>query len=180
MERLHLWRRWIPAAVAVGGWLFLLLSVASFHATDWPSHAVYPYPATANLCGSAGSVVAYGLFLLVGQGAFPILLFSGLCVVLFVAQNRVSDPWMRTVGLVLLAVAFAASRAPVPAGSENGLPEGQGGILGIGAATFLQAHFSTAGTRLVLLARPSWSACCWRPTTWSPRARRTCWRRSPT
>ncbi len=150
MERLHLWRRWIPAAVAIGGWLFLLLSVASFHATDWPSHAVYPYPPTANLCGSAGSVVAYGLFLLVGQGAFPILLFSGVCVVLFVAQNRVSDPWMRTVGLVLLAVAFAATVHGLAPGSENGLPEGQGGILGIGAATFLQSHFSTAGTRLVL------------------------------
>ena len=150
MERLHLWRRWIPAAVAVGGWLFLLLSVASFHATDCPSHAVYPYPPTQNLCGAAGAWVAYGLFLLVGQGAFPILLFSGVCVVLFVAQNRVSDPWMRTVGLLLLAVAFAASVHQVSPGSENGLPEGQGGILGIGAATFLQAHFSTAGTRLVL------------------------------
>jgi S-DNA-T family DNA segregation ATPase FtsK/SpoIIIE len=150
MERLHLWRRWIPAAVAVGGWLFLLLSVASFHATDWPSHAVYPYPPTANLCGTAGAVVAYGLFLLVGQGAFPILLFSGLCVVLFVAQNRVSDPWMRTVGLILLAVAFAASVHQFQPGTDNGLPEGQGGILGIGAATFLQAHFSTAGTHLVL------------------------------
>ena len=136
--------------MAIGGWLFLLLSVASFHATDWPSHAVYPYPATANLCGTAGAVVAYGLFLLVGQGAFPILLFSGLCVVLFVAQNRVSDPWMRTVGLILLAVAFAAAVHQVQPGAENGLPEGQGGILGIGAATFLQAHFSTAGTRLVL------------------------------
>ena len=150
MERLHLWRRWIPAAVAIGGWLFLLLSVASFHATDWPSHAVYPYPATQNLCGSAGAVVAYGLFLLVGQGAFPILLFTGICVVLFVAQNRVSDPWMRTVGLVLLAVSFAAAIHGFQPGSETGLPEGQGGILGIGAATFLQAHFSTAGTRLVL------------------------------
>ena len=150
MERLHLWRRWIPAAVAIGGWLFLLLSVASFHATDWPSHAVYPYPATQNLCGSAGAVIAYGLFLLVGQGAFPILLFSGLCVVLFVAHNRVSDPWMRTVGLVLLAVAFAAAVNGFAPGSENGLPEGQGGILGIGTATFLQAHFSTAGSRLVL------------------------------
>ena len=136
--------------VAVGGWLFLLLSVASFHATDWPSHAVYPYPATANLCGPAGAVVSYGLFLLFGQGAFPILLFSGVGVVLFVAQNRVSDPWMRTVGSLLLAVAFAAAVHDYQPGNDNGLPEGQGGVLGIGAATFLQAHFSTAGTRLTL------------------------------
>ena len=150
MERLHLWRRHLPAAVAVGGWLFLLLSVASFHPTDWPSHAVYPYPATQNLCGPAGAVIAYGIFLLVGQGAFPVLLFSGLCIVLFVGTHKVSDPWMRTVGLVLLAVSFAAAVHQVNPGTENGLPEGQGGILGIGAATFLQAHLGVAGARLAL------------------------------
>jgi S-DNA-T family DNA segregation ATPase FtsK/SpoIIIE len=97
------------------------------------------------------SFVSYYLFLIFGQGAFPILFFSGVCVVLYVAHNRVSDPWMRVVGLLLLSIAFAAAVHHIQPGSENGLPEGQGGILGIGAATFLQAHFSTAGTRLVLM-----------------------------
>src|SRR5206468_2946107 len=48
-------------------------------------------------------------------------------------------------------IGFAAAVHHFKPGSENGFPEGQGGILGIGAASFLQSHFSTAGTRLVLL-----------------------------
>jgi S-DNA-T family DNA segregation ATPase FtsK/SpoIIIE len=150
MERSHLWR-WISVFLAIGSWLFLLFAVGSFHPTDWPSHAVGIYAPVTNLCGPVGSFVAYYLFVVFGQGAFPILFFTGVCVVLYVAHNRVSDPWMRVVGLLLLSIAFAAAVHHIQPGSENGLPEGQGGILGIGAATFLQAHFSTAGTRLVLL-----------------------------
>src|SRR4029453_365566 len=36
-------------------------------------------------------------------------------------------------------------------GSSTALPEGHGGIVGIGTSTFLQQHFSTVGTRLILL-----------------------------
>jgi S-DNA-T family DNA segregation ATPase FtsK/SpoIIIE len=150
MERSHLWR-WISVFLTIGSWLFLLFAVGSYHPTDWPSHAVGVYHPVENMCGPVGSLVAYYLFVIFGQGAFPILFFSGVCVVLYVAQNRVSDPWMRVVGLLLLSIAFAAAVHHLQPGSENGLPEGQGGILGIGAATFLQAHFSTAGTRLVLM-----------------------------
>jgi len=150
MERSHLWR-WITVFLTIASWFFLLFAVGSFHPTDWPSHAVGVYGPVSNMCGPAGSLVAYYLFLIFGQGAFPILFFSGVCVVLYVANNRISDPWMRVIGLLLLSIAFAAAVHHLQPGSENGLPEGQGGILGIGAATYLQSHFSTAGTRLVLL-----------------------------
>jgi len=150
MERSNLWR-WIYVCLAVGSWAFLLLAIGSFDPTDWPSHAVHPYPPVQNLCGPVGAFIAYYLFLIVGQGAFPILFFSGVCVVLFVSQARVSDPWMRVIGLLLGSVAFAAAIHHFHPGSENGLPEGQGGILGIGAATYLQHHLSAAGTTLVLL-----------------------------
>ena len=131
MERSHLWR-WICVSLTIGSWFFLLFAVGSFQATDWPSHAVQPYPPVANLCGSVGAFVAYYLFLIFGQGAFPILFFTGVCVVLYVAQNRVSDPWMRAIGLLLLSISFAAMVHHFEPGSENGLPEGQGGILGLG------------------------------------------------
>jgi S-DNA-T family DNA segregation ATPase FtsK/SpoIIIE len=150
MERSHLWR-WICVFLTIGSWFFLLFAVGSFSPTDWPSHAVGVYQPVTNLCGPCGSLVAYYLFLVFGQGAFPILFFTGVCVVLYVANNRVSDPWMRAIGLLLLSISFAAAVHHLQPGTENGLPEGQGGILGIGAATYLQAHFSTAGTRLVLL-----------------------------
>ena len=41
--------------LACGTWAFLLLSLGSFHPTDWPSHQVFPYHPVQNLCGSAGS-----------------------------------------------------------------------------------------------------------------------------
>src|SRR4028118_252743 len=99
-----------------GLWLFLLLSLASFHATDWPSHAVYPHPATRNLCGSAGAYIAYWLFFAIGQGVFPVLFFAGVCLVLLMMQSRISDLWMRAIGLMLLTVAFARAVPHLPPG----------------------------------------------------------------
>ena len=142
--------RWIVICVAGGAWCFLMLAIASFDNTDWPSHSVAPYPPIHNLCGPAGAFIAYGLFLVVGQGAFPILFFLGVLVVLFVAHNKISDPWLRAVGILLLSIAFAATVHHFEPSSANGFPEGQGGLLGISAATYLQAHFGVAGTRVTL------------------------------
>jgi DNA segregation ATPase FtsK/SpoIIIE, S-DNA-T family len=150
MQRSHLPRNTL-LFLGGGMWLFLLLSLASFHATDWPSHAVFPHPATANLCGSAGAYVAYWSFFAVGQGVFPVLFFTGVCLVLLAFQSRIGDLWMRAIGLMLLTVAFAAAVHHFTPGSATGLPEGQGGVVGISTANYLQAHFNTVGTRLVLL-----------------------------
>ncbi|HEX8522145.1 MAG TPA: DNA translocase FtsK [Tepidisphaeraceae bacterium] len=137
--------------LGIAAWIFLLLSLGSFHPTDWPSHEVFPYPAIQNACGSAGAWVAYHCFLGVGQGVFPILFFSGVCLALLVFKSRVSDIWLRVIGLMLLATAFAATVHHLRPGSANGLPEGHGGLLGIAVSSFLQAHFSIWGTRLVLI-----------------------------
>jgi S-DNA-T family DNA segregation ATPase FtsK/SpoIIIE len=142
--------RTVSLYVAIGGWIFLLLSLGSFHATDWPSHAVDPSPPTRNLCGVAGAVVAYYLYLFIGQGVFPILFFTGVCVVLTSFRNTIGDLWMRAIGLLLLSVAFASAVHHFQPGSFNGFPEGQGGIIGISSAHFLQRYFNTAGTRLIL------------------------------
>ncbi|MGB7156962.1 MAG: DNA translocase FtsK [Tepidisphaeraceae bacterium] len=137
--------------LAMATWTFLLLSLGSFQPTDWPSHTVYPYPPMQNLCGSAGAFVAYYLFLGIGQGVFPMLFFTGVCLALAAFDNRVSDLWLRTIGLMLLCTAFAAAVHHLRPGSINGFPEGHGGIVGIGTSSFLQQHFNTVGTRLILL-----------------------------
>jgi len=134
-----------------GVWLFLLLSLASFQSTDWPSHSVYPWPATQNLCGSAGAWCAYYAFLGLGQGAFLILFFTGVCLAIVLFDNRVGDLWLRGAGLLVLSVAFAAAVHHFRPGSTSSLPEGYGGILGIGTASFLKMHFNNVGTTLVLL-----------------------------
>ena len=128
-----------------------LLALISFHVTDWPSHAIEPNPPTQNLCGKAGAVLAYYSFVSVGQGVFPILFFTGICLAMYVFHAKVGDLWMRAIGLVLLASAFAAIVHHFKPGMYDGLPEGQGGIIGIGTAHFLQRYFSVWGTRLILL-----------------------------
>jgi S-DNA-T family DNA segregation ATPase FtsK/SpoIIIE len=149
MERSNILRQ-VLLFLACGAWAFLLLSLGSFHPTDWPSHEVFPYPPIANLCGSAGAFVAYYSFLAIGQGVFPVLFFTGVCLALVLFRNRVSDLWLRVIGLLLLSTAFAAAVHHLRPGSANGLPEGHGGLIGITASTFLQAHFNTIGTRLIL------------------------------
>jgi S-DNA-T family DNA segregation ATPase FtsK/SpoIIIE len=136
--------------LAAGGWAFLLVSLGSFHYNDWPSHDVYPYPPIQNLCGSVGAFISYYTFLAVGQGAFPAMFFTGVCVVLMMCGSRVGDLWMRAVGLLLLTVAFAAVCHHFKPGSYDAFPEGRGGIVGISSATVLQHYFSTVGTRLIL------------------------------
>jgi S-DNA-T family DNA segregation ATPase FtsK/SpoIIIE len=150
IQRLNIIR---PIALFLGCavWLFLLFSLGSFHTTDWPSHSAYPYPPIQNVCGSAGALVAYYCFLAVGQGVFPALFFSGVCLALLVYQGRLTDVWLRVLGLLILSIAFAATVHHFQPGSRGGFPEGQGGVIGISTAAFLQTHFSTVGTRLVLL-----------------------------
>ncbi len=134
----------------MGVWVFLLLSLGSFQATDWPSHAVYPYPAMQNLCGPVGAYIAYQLYFTLGQGVFPLLFFGGVCVVVFLFQAKISDVWMRLIGLFLLSVAFATLVHHFFSGTGTGFPEGNGGIIGIGAEAFLRQHVNVAGTRLIL------------------------------
>src|SRR6185312_8671729 len=137
--------------LAVGVWVFLLVALGSFHYNDWPSHEVFPYPPIQNLCGSVGAFISYHVFLTVGQGAFPVMFFTGVCLVMLMCNNRIGDLWMRAVGLLLLTVAFAATVHHFKPGSYDGFPEGRGGIVGISVATVLQHYFSTVGTRLILL-----------------------------
>src|SRR5438874_6067506 len=152
MQRSHIIRPTL-LFLAIGAWAFLMLSLASFHPTDWPSHAVFPSSASAvqNMCGSVGAWCAYYAFLALGQGVFLILFFTGICLALVMFNNRIGDVWLRTIGLLLLTIAFAATIHHFKPTAANGFPEGQGGIMGIGTAHFLQSHFSTVGTRLVLL-----------------------------
>jgi S-DNA-T family DNA segregation ATPase FtsK/SpoIIIE len=142
--------RTILLFLAAGVWVFLLVALGSFHYNDWPSHDVYPYPPIQNLCGSVGAFVSYYVFLAVGQGAFPVMFFTGVCIVLMLCDSKIGDLWMRSVGLILLTVAFASAVHHFKPGAYDGFPEGRGGIVGISTASVLQHYFSTVGTRLIL------------------------------
>src|ERR1700681_3143404 len=107
VQRLHILRP-LGLFVAAAGWLFLLFSLGSFHPTDWPSHAVYPYPPIQNVCGPVGAFLAYWCFVAIGQGVFPMLFFGGVCLALAFYHAKLTDPWLRMAGLVMLSIVFAA------------------------------------------------------------------------
>lgn len=150
MTRSHL-PKFIALCLVSAFWLFLFLSAASFSTSDWPAHAVYPYQPVQNLCGPVGSALAYYCLLAIGQGLYPILLFSGVCIVLYFAKGKVGDLWLRAIGLLLLSTAFAAAYHQLKPGSATSFPEGNGGLLGIATGEFLKAHFNGAGAMLILV-----------------------------
>src|SRR5437764_9383400 len=150
MHQRETWRR-ILFVVFACVWVFVLLALGSFHPTDWPSHAVYPYQAVQNLCGNPGAFVAYWTFYTLGQGIFPILFFSGICITLYLFGNRVSDVWLRTIGIALLSVAFASAVHLIRPGSNDALPAATAGLIGISASGCLKSHCNTLLTSLILL-----------------------------
>src|SRR5690606_32798755 len=110
-----------------------------------------PYPETHNLSGRVGALIAYHLLAAIGQVVFPVLSFASICLTLVLLRNPVSDLWLRVIGMIVLTIAFAAAINSFKPGSPNRLPEGQGGIVGIGVQSLLQPHFSVVGTRLILV-----------------------------
>jgi S-DNA-T family DNA segregation ATPase FtsK/SpoIIIE len=149
MERKDVCRR-VGLFLAIGLWFFFFVALASFRYDDWPSHRAFPHDSVQNLCGPVGAALAYGCYVLIGQGIFLILFFAGLCLAIWVSKSKITDLWLRAVGLVLLTVAFAATVHAIHPGG-GGFPEGNGGLLGIKTSYFLQAHFNKVGA-LILLA----------------------------
>ena len=138
---------------AFAAWMFALLATVSFNPLDPPSHAVYPYSTTVtNLCGRTGAAFAYWTRYAVGPGVYPILFSAGTFLGLTAMRNRLSDFWLRLTGVTLLAIAFAAVVHTLSGGDASGLPEGNGGVMGIASAHFLKVHFNSVGAMLALIS----------------------------
>jgi S-DNA-T family DNA segregation ATPase FtsK/SpoIIIE len=139
--------------IGIGVLLVLLCSCISFSIGDWPSEFVYPHndPA-ANWCGSIGAFCAYYLLYFVGPGVFAVLA-STICFLITRLANRgISQPILRAVGLGLLTTAASASFYFLWPHQVYLFPMGSGGVLGIATITFLQSHFATLGTVILLAA----------------------------
>ena len=144
-------RRLIPLAVLAGAWVFVVLALWSFDPMDWPSHAAVPPGPTANWCGPVGAFVAYHAYASLGAGAWVVLSLGTVLLGVRLSGRRVPDPWLRVVGVGLLAVGVAAGSSHLVGQTLGGLPEGTGGVIGIATGDYLADHFNTVGTRLVLL-----------------------------
>ncbi len=131
--------------------LFLWVSLLSFDAGDWPSADQYPHgEATVNACGKAGAFVAYHLRRVVGDGVYPLVLFSTAAVILWLMRGRIVNFWQRVLGLMLLVVCTSASVHLVSTPGANALQFGNGGVVGAATGAFLSETFAGVGTVLVL------------------------------
>jgi len=135
-----------------GGWLFLLVALATYQPADWPSHAVAPqnWP-VENLCGPAGAWTAYQAYLLFGPGVWLLIVGWAGWLGVTAAGRTVRQLPLRIIGLVVCAVAasgFVALQIP----DAGAMPEGAGGLAAIYLVEHLVQHFAVVGSMLVLLA----------------------------
>lgn len=141
--------RRVAWVVAAGVWLFACVSLASFDASDWPSHAVaVQHDPPANLGGRAGAMLAYQLLLAFGAGVWLLVAGSGAALWIVASGRAVGHPFVRTLGLLLSAVCFGGLHAVLL--PQWGALVGVGpGLLGIAAATELATRFAGAMVGLV-------------------------------
>lgn len=149
-------------------WVLLLASLMSYHPGDWPSHHVSPHNVPIqNWVGKFGAAVSSQIYLMIGPGIWMIM--AGILAVLVTTAmgRKISQPIIRIIGTVILAVATSAMLGLLDThklgtflinllhsvkadGMEN--PEGSGGLLAIFINNELTSRFSTFGTWMILLA----------------------------
>jgi S-DNA-T family DNA segregation ATPase FtsK/SpoIIIE len=133
--------------------LFLWPAMLTFSPGDWPSPNQYPHNSpTLNACGLVGAWFAYELHHLVGQGAYPLLLFAALWSFLRLVRGRLGNVAERTFGLALLVACTAATTHLISDPTHAPLPTGQGGLVGYALGDLLHGQFDRLGTVIVLVS----------------------------
>ncbi|MBL9031844.1 MAG: DNA translocase FtsK [Phycisphaerae bacterium] len=130
---------------------FVLVSLATFHVGDPPTHAVWPANSpTKNLCGPAGAWVAYQLVSSVGAGSWVVALLVATWAILETAGKRVSHAGLRAVGVVMLSAAVGGLQSLLLPRTGT-IPDLAGGVVGQSAAVELGARFGPVGAGVWML-----------------------------
>ncbi|RKY08839.1 MAG: DNA translocase FtsK [Planctomycetota bacterium] len=143
---------------ALAGCIMLLCSCMSFSIWDPPSRQVFPTnDPPANWCGSVGAFCAYYLLYYLGPGVFVLLFSVGWALAASLGGARITQPVLRSFGLCLLVLAVSCTWYLLwPTGegwpySSGGFIEGNGGILGITAGSFLSGYVARLGTVILVI-----------------------------
>ena len=148
--------------------VLLLCSLISFDMGDPPSEYVWPHnEPVKNWIGQAGAFAAYYMLYYFGPGIYVGLMGVVVAMTSHLSGKPLTQPILRTIGLVLVMAAVSASWTLLWPDSINGsalykigfgrvyasgdFPWGNGGILGVATATFLPIHLAQLGTWIVLL-----------------------------
>ncbi|MDP6601360.1 MAG: DNA translocase FtsK 4TM domain-containing protein, partial [Phycisphaerales bacterium] len=140
---------WIVSA-ALG--LFLAVALLSFNVADPPSHVVAMHNSPpANLCGSVGAAIAYWTYHTLGFGIWVILAGVGSWVVLTFRGSEVTQPAVRALGLLIMALAVSCMHELLFP-EFGSLAGAKAGIIAKAIVTQLISYFSGFGAFLVIVA----------------------------
>jgi len=103
-----------------------------------------------NVCGTAGAWCAYHLRHLIGDGAYPLLLFATLAASVRMVRGEIGSFGERVFGLVLVVLCTSASVHIISAAGGAALPVGHGGLVGCALGSLLTQNLSSVGTLIVL------------------------------
>ncbi len=143
--------KWAILCLALAGIALLFFSGLSFNIGDWPSDYVWPHnEPTQNWCGRVGAFCAYYMLYYVGPGAFVALISAGGLIIAKLSGREITQPVFRVIGAGLLTVAASATFYCFWPDGIYEFPHGSGGILGVAAAEFLNAHFAVLGMAILI------------------------------
>jgi len=151
MDPSAVWKRvaWIAGLLA---FVFVVLSLGSFSATDPGSAAVPVNKPPANLGGVVGALVAHYLFYsLWGYGAWVLVALWGVSLYVWGNGYRISHLAVRTLGALLMTATAACAQAIYfpTSGPVMNLP---GGLIGLNGGQVLSRSFSTLAVVPLALA----------------------------
>ena len=131
----------------------LIPAIFTFDPSDWPSPNQFPHPSPpSNACGVVGAWLSYQARHYLGDGVFPLLLFSTLAALIRLARGEVGQIVERAFGLALVVSSVSASAYLVSGAPTTGLLVGHGGLLGFGLGELLTRNLDRLGTVIVLTA----------------------------
>ncbi|GJM18363.1 MAG: hypothetical protein DHS20C14_05760 [Phycisphaeraceae bacterium] len=134
-----------------GIWVFAAIALVSFDAGDAPSNVQWPHnEPPANWAGSIGAQAAYRSLRLLGIGMVVPMLFAAGTLLSTAMGRGISQPIIRAIGVVLIAVS-AATLAHVGWPNADFLAGHPGGTAGKSLAAALLPGLNVGGTVLVLL-----------------------------
>ena len=146
-------RSTLIAICALAVCIFLWPALLTFSSADWPSPNQFPHPSPArNACGLVGAWFGYHFHYWVGDGAYPLLLFSTLAASMRLVRGAIGHPYERIFGLALVVAAISASAHLVAGPSATSLPVGHGGVMGFALGELLRHNVDRLGTLIVITA----------------------------
>ncbi len=133
-------------------WTLLVVSLASFRSTDWPTHVVaMPTDPPLNLCGSFGAATSYWLYFTLGFGVWVPTVYLGVLLAAIAMGRRISHPFVRFVGCLIAMGAIGSLHAEwfPTLGPLTGV---DAGIVPMWFADEMHARFGPVGASLIFTA----------------------------